>query len=364
MKISLFSAFVLILLLMLCGCGNSVSSPPSTNTSIANSDYESNAAQSSENSEKSDINTGTYSDTQFLLVAHATISYDPTLIKKNDIPGDYWDIASPYENYTYYNDGTPLVHQIAYTGTFYEERWLKDENGNVTEFDGITGDDRIVYMYDNDNRLIQEWQHKNYWPSSVTMYSDYDEHGNYGIIEKITSWGGSLYKQGDPWYDLDYIDYDEVRSTTHYYYTYEYDETERLTSVVRTNHDGSGRSTYIYEYDSQGNLIYEKNYSGDIYLREYHSNGAIALFQEMLGDSLLEEVAYDSHGNPISKFVGRYNETGGTTTTYENEYDENGNLVRRFTYDEEGNCKYYDIWQYVDIQSYLDNYDDYMAFND
>lgn len=162
--------------------------------------------------------------------------------------------------------------------------------------------------------------------------------------------GGSIFKQGDPWYDLDYIDYEEVRSTTYHYYTHEYDEMGRLISTTETRYDGSNKRTHTYEYDSKGNLIYEYN-SGVEYIREYHSNGEIALLQVRWGDQLKEEIVYDTHGNPISKFSEL--DYTGTNTTYKNEYDKYGNLVRQYTYNEEGECKYYDIWQYIDKESYL-----------
>lgn len=357
-----------LLLLMLSGCGNGqpTSDQPSNSlpfVSGSTGEEESSTIEPPESNTDDTDDTGFYSDMQFLLISHAQISYDSTLQTGNDTPENYFDIASPYESYSYYEDGSPLLHEVYYVeGGQYMERWEQDENGNITMFDGRNGNNRVVYIYDEDNHLIQEWGHDmNYRPDSVIIYDDYDEHGNYGSTVSIVPWGGSIVKEGGTWYDLDSLDYNEVRSTTHHYYTYEYDEAGRLTSIVRFNHDGSDRDTYTYEYDSQGNLIYEKNFYGDIYIREYHSNGAIALFQEKLGDSLLEEIVYDSHGNPISKYVGKYNETGGIITTYENEYDKSGNLVRRFTYDEEGNCKYYDIWRYIDMQSYLDNYNDYLV---
>lgn len=366
-----FGTFLMavLLLLMLSGCGNERlpseqprnSLPPMSGLT---GEEESPTIESPESNTDDTDDTGLYSDRQFLLISHAQISCDSTLQTGYDTPENYFDIASPYESFAYYEDGSPLLHEVYYvTGGQYIERWEQDENGNVTMFDGGDGDTRIVNIYDEDNHLIQRWGHWNYRPHSVTIYDGYDEHGNYGSKVEIRSAGGSIIKEGSTWYDLDSLNYNEVWSTTQYYYTHEYDETGRLISTTETHYDGlrNRTRTYKYEYDSHGNLIYEKNYSGDIYIREYHSNGAIALFQEKLGDSLLEEIVYDSHGNPISKFVGKYNETGGTITTYENEYDKNGNLVRRFTYDEEGNCKYYDIWRYIDMQSYLDNYNDYLV---
>ena len=350
MNIRLFPTIVLIFLL-LCGCGNSVASSSSTDTKTMNSGNNIIAKSNiGDLSGEDDIDAEPYSDIQFFVIDHARISYDPSLIKKNDRPGDYFDIASPYENYEYYEDGDLLEHQVAYQGNFYVEHWEKDENGNITEFDGRTGDDRIAYMYDDNNRLIQEWRHRNYWPSSVTIYEDYDEHGNYGSTIKITSWGGSIFKQGDPWYDLDYIDYEEVKATTHRYYTHEYDEKGRLISTTEKRHDGRDEGTHTYEYDSRGNLVYEYD-SGDEYIREYHSNGEIALLQKKWRDELEEETVYDSHGNPIK------NIDDGKLSIYENEYDKYGNLVRQYTYNEEGECKYYDIWQYVDKESYLKDMD-------
>lgn len=360
MRIRLFPAIVLIVL-ALCGCGNSVSSSSSTDSKTMNSGNSSSIVQSSEedSSEKEDIDVESYSDTQFFLIDHARISYDPALLLKNDRPGDYFDIGSPYESYTYYEDGSPLFHEVFYKeGGYYTERWEQDENGNVTMFDGRTGSDRVVYIYDENNRLIQEWGHNtNYKPSSVTIYDEYDEHGNYGYscwISGMTQY--NLIKEGGTWYDLDSIvDFPEYRFA--YYYSYEYDEAGRLTSVVRERYDGSGRSTHTYEYDSHGNLVYEYH-SGDVYIREYHGNGEIAFLQKKWRDEIREETVYDLHGNPVK------NINDGKLTTYENEYDKYGNLIRQYTYDEEGNCKYYDIWQYIDRESYLKDIDIYMDFID
>lgn len=352
---------MILVLMMLSGCSNrqAASNQPNSSSSPTNASTDSEEQSSISVDSTPDLGLSddpaekttdeTYSNRNFFLISHATVSDNSVFNPRNDTPEDYFDVASPYESYSYYEDGSPLLHKVFYKeGGYYEERWEQDENGNVIMYEGRTGNDQIAYMYDDDNHLIQEWEHRNYWPSSVTIYGDYDKHGNYGSTEKITSWGGSLFKQGDPWYNLDYIDYEEVQSTTHYYYAHEYDEAGRLTSVVRTNHDGSKRSIHTYEYDSQGNLIYEYD-SGDVYLREYHSNGEIALLQVKWRDQLKEEIVYDTHGNPISKFSEL--DYTGTITTYENEYDINGNLVRRFTYDEEGNCKSYDIWRYGDEET-------------
>lgn len=344
----------ILIFLMLCGCGNSIASPSSTNGNTINSNNSSIVQSSEEDSGEEDgINAEPYSDMQFFVIDHARISYDPKLIEKNDRPGDYFEIASPYESYSYYEDGSPLLHEVFYKeGGYYEERWVQDEHGNVTMFDGRTGNDQITYVYDDNNHLIQEWEHRNYWPSSVTIYGDYDEHGNYGSTKKITAWGRSIFKQGDPWYDLDYIDYGEVRSITRHFYTHEYDEIGRLISTTETRYDGSNERTHTYEYDSEGNLIYEYD-SGYEYIREYHSNGEISLFQKKSRGELEEETVYDSHGNPIK------NMDDGILTTYENEYDKYGNLVRQYTYNEEGECKYYDIWQYIDKETYLKDINTY-----
>ena len=379
---------VILSLLTLSSCGNkqSASNQPNSSSSPTNvsaSDEEQSSmsmesttsadlpegltneltgtALSDDDSKKNDIEV--YSDKNFFLISHATVSNNSVVNPGNDTPEDYFDVASPYESFSYYEDGSPLSHEVHYVeGGYYEERWERDENGNVTRFDGHTGNSQVVYIYDEDNHLIQEWGHDvNYRPDSVTIYDDYDEHGNYGSTKKITSWGGgSLFKQGDPWYNLDYIDYEDLPSTTHHYYKHEYDEMGRLISTTETRYDGSGRRTHTYEYDSQGNLVYEYD-SGDEYIREYHGNGEIALLQVKWRDQLKEEIVYDTHGNPISKFSEL--DYAGTITTYENEYDINGNLVRRFTYDEEGNCKCYDIWRYIDEQSYIENYIDYIWFD-
>ena len=239
-----------------------------------------------------------------------------------------------------------LMHEVHYVeGGYYTEWWQEDERGNVTDYEGRSASDRIHYVYDEDNHVIQEWGHNdNSYPKSVTIYDDYDEHGNYRYSRWIANMGNySLIKDGGTWYDLDSIDSMPDHYST-YYYNYEYDDAGRLLKVERANYDGSSKSTHLYEYDEKGNLIFEKD-STYTYIREYYSNGIIAKQTKFFSSSkeVVEDISYDMHGNPIS-----FTNDNGTTTTYQNEYDEHGNLVRQFTFNSEGKCKTYDIWRYND----------------
>jgi hypothetical protein len=132
---------------------------------------------------------------------------------------------------------------------------------------------------------------------------EYDENGN-EILE-------IFYKDGE----------EDTR------YTYEYDQNGNKIKGTCTDEDGTTVTTY--EYNTDNNLIHEIEYDED--------------------GQVVSEDTYDSYGNwTSSKYNGEY---FSSDRTYENEYDDNGNLVKCteynlgeiydyivYTYDSNNNC--------------------------
>lgn len=350
MNIKRYIGIILVVLLFLSGCEST--NPAQNGNTNATSNLETNPPDEEKDDAPEIIN-----DKKFFLFDHATIPYGFVTDFQIDGPIDYYDFARPYDSYYYDKNGNLWLHGIHTTvgdKADYGEFWQRDDKGNIITFEGEYLRDNIYYVYDEDNNLIQEWGHNDIGlPVSVTIYEDYDEHGNYRRSKSISNTlSSSLMKNNSSWYDLSGIDdYPDYQAT--YTYNYEYDDEGRVISKEQLSYEYYGERVVkrcTYEYDEHGNLIYEK-ISGDTYIREYHSNGKIASLTKYSNQEVDEQITYDLQGNPVKKV-----ESSGKVTNYANEYDAYGNLVRQITSDETGKGLYCDVWSYVEEQEYFDNY--------
>lgn len=102
------------------------------------------------------------------------------------------------------------------------------------------------------------------------------------------------------------------------------------------NGDGSYSETEgktVREYDTWGILLRENGVSHYTYDYGYYDNGQLNYYgaYSVENEAFLFEQVYDEKGNPI-----RYSGADGSTSTTENQYDEQGLLVKQENFDAEG----------------------------
>lgn len=87
------------------------------------------------------------------------------------------------------------------------------------------------------------------------------------------------------------------------------------------------------EYDCWGILLSENGESSYSYDYGYYDDGGLNYYgaYSLEDEGFVFEVVYDKHGNQI-----RYSLADGTTYTTENEYDENGRLIKQENFDDKG----------------------------
>lgn len=200
----------------------------------------------------------------------------------------------------------------------------------------------------------------------------YDEQGyltaeeHYGIHEQLTSrWEYAYDEQGKIISELQYRDDDVLRTRTEYVYdeqglvaekwdhdektgdvwreVFTYDDFHNNTSRKRYNTDGilQSRSAYEYTYDGQGNILTMRmNWPalGDkLYIYDYNDDGRISEEWEY---SLMEKA-------PVLTEMGfevtdvKTDDNGILLWRYEYDYDEQGNVLQKRRYRSDGELESY-----------------------
>ncbi len=129
--------------------------------------------------------------------------------------------------------------------------------------------------------------------------------------------------------------------TLMWYYEYEYDSEGNMIAEREYYGDELGEEIkYEYEYDSEGNMIAKRGYAGDGILwryEEYDSEGNIIVGGQYGGDGTLmwyREYEYNSEGNMIAE--REYGGDGTLMSYYEYEYDSEGNKIAYRSYLSDG----------------------------
>ncbi|MCD7804368.1 MAG: tetratricopeptide repeat protein [Oscillospiraceae bacterium] len=166
------------------------------------------------------------------------------------------------------------------------------------------------------------------------------------------------------------IYYYESDGSVDYWQEYEYNSDGVLTKVTVYTADQRVSNYNVYEHDSDGKLASWESFGSENELTssgeyEYDSNGNMVkmISYDLSGNVTLEcDSEYDEEGNRVKvtmienswRYVIDYNSRGdlvsgtaysGETVTsemhYENEYDEDGKLIRTEGYDADGNISEY-----------------------
>lgn len=215
----------------------------------------------------------------------------------------------------------------------------------------------------------------------------YDTQGNeiesrhYGGDGVPTSWDESTYDENGSL--LTFVSYDDDGSVR-WHYEYEYDTAGNKIKTLSYDENDNPDGWSEYVYDSEGNEVERRDYDENdalegIARREYDEDGNQVLFQYYNGDEELDswteyeydgqgnelsssgyeadgtlsdwsETAYDDHGYSVSH-IWTYSpeeEDSYYTYIYQNEYDEEGNIVRRTWYSD-GELAYVTEYQVLEV---------------
>ncbi len=284
-----------------------------------------------------------------------------------------WNESYKYQAVEYHEDGSKTV--ISYDKWEYElGRVEYDKNGNVVSRSGKE------YLYNDageaigerryeSNRLVYECEYGTdkdgyrYDAKEIYYYEDggknvieYDECGNQTRNAEYDSAGNVTWEResvhtydenGRRIYEKEYVD---GRLTAEYEYEYIADHGNTITrKEIHYYEDGGKEITYNDDrghaeknviYDANGNVTEENTYvseydsHGCITLQKAYKNGKLVSVAEVYsceeagyGEIIKRWTGYNEDG---SKYIYEYNVYGECVK--ETYYDENGNLIKEYTY--------------------------------
>lgn len=174
-----------------------------------------------------------------LLVGVLIFSF--TACGKSTVEEDVWSVVSS-------DDGA--------TEETYKDFQL-DENGNVISKTNNWGD-TLTYEYDENGLLLKETRSNKVYGESTMSY-EYDENG---LVTRVSETNDSNEDRNGLAFDYAYefddnglitrMDVTSNRSTDVTFYTFTYDENNKIISKVES--DGTYLSTTEYKYDENGNV--------------------------------------------------------------------------------------------------------------
>lgn len=218
---------------------------------------------------------------------------------------------------TYENQYTNrLVTKYKYDGTIVKN--LYNSAGKLKERTVVfSNSSRVVSKYNNDTILEKK-----------IYYNSKDEIINYLTYVQDFEDGLLIYA---------YDEYDTIQYLYEYhkngrlYYKYEYDEYESL--IEATEYDEVGRERLILWFD----------YYGDIQqylLIDYRKNSEVHQYYEVdlyYNEYLIYYDVFEFDKNQNEKKMTSFYADGSLAYYYSNEYDQDGNIIRRNDFDAKGN---------------------------
>lgn len=253
-----------------------------------------------------------------------------------------------------------LVTKTSYYGEGGEpDGWREevyDGNGNELEWK----------QYDNQGIIIYRWE------------CTYDENGNqvgmkeYGEQDRLISKAINFYDEnGNRIKEEEYYPDGDNQLKLRWVNEYGYDKNDRLITEKNYYYDNETeeveiRSVWEYEYvyDNDGRLLTQYEYLYDRETTGKQLDGWKTYSYNTLGDEMesklyradgtlasliRSETIYDENGNNI-RHREVYDFTGEISMNIEQKYDENGNLIERVFYDENGDITSKLVKEYVSIQ--------------
>lgn len=212
------------------------------------------------------------------------------------------------------------------------------------------------------------------------------EYDNDGVLYAIREYdadspGGCYENKYDTMGNITEYNWVGVDGSCEHYTFWEYDENGNLVKETSVNFYGDDNVTlYENETDTQGNVVSRTTYDnfGECLAKrtyEYHDNGGVKKETRYLPDGTLqEELFYDEHGNMLddkyyqdgelyihSTIEYEYDNKGNKTKsvslsaefpkelTYKNYYDEQGNLIKIETYEDDGTISQIQEYAYMEF---------------
>ena len=230
-----------------------------------------------------------------------------------------------YETYEYNEDGN-LTTQYRYEpdGTRHVDiRRIYDDSGNMV----------AEYSYDNRGAVI--------WKASNTYEYDYNNNrrAQYSYNENGVKYLEYTWRYDNSGNMLEQILYNmdgtiDWKSSN----AYEYNTGNNLTTEYTFDEDGFKWEQKSFEYDGIGNMVRESTYASKDRLskvREYNADGKVMEERNYNQDGILgrEVFEYDANGNTVSLCV--YNQDGTIDYQHRYEYNEEGDMVMRYGYNED-----------------------------
>lgn len=304
----------------------------STGLPVASSQTESSQAYSSEGDSLLDVESGQAegsgssqvaldegvlapaSDTETVSLEIRTTSYDENGAIEYYETYEYDDWGNQLRHTYFLADGTvDRYYQYVYDtqGNEIESRHYGGD-GVPTSWDESTYDENGCQLtsvsYDEDGAVMWRWEYE-YDTSGNKVKSLYYDDGE----DTLSGW--SEYKYDSQGNEVERRDYDE---------------NDVLENVARREYDEAGNEVLFQYYDGEEELDSWTEYEYDDQGNEISSNGYEA--DGTLSD--WSETAYDDHGYSVSHTwtYSPEEEDSYHTYIYQNEYDEDGYIIRRTCY--------------------------------
>jgi RHS repeat-associated protein len=326
---------------------------------------------------------------------------DIRTIKYTDGRTDILDIDENYIYSSYTDDDGNLVEVIGsltYTTTDYDSDYTASTGITVNKSDYAVSDGRVVGTLTSSDWFGRTSQEVVKTESAV----DENDANNYAAI--TTCYGYPSYPDSKTSERVKYVTNrvtygtSTANQTKFYGFSYDYDANGNITAEYRRGTGGGnsllrsysydnlnqlvrvnvvGGSTYVYEYDSAGNItaIKEYIYTTDPVILDDPETTSYYTYDNTWKDRLTsakgKTYTYDDIGNPITigndtlTWEGRALQTYTKgTKTFSYSYDENGLRTKKTVTENETVTKTYDyVWSDGKLisQAYNDGTDDYAA---
>lgn len=192
-----------------------------------------------------------------------------------------------------------------------------EEAVNEEEFETVYLVSRIknkVWLTDGESIAIIEY--------------DYDERGNLVLRETKDGEGALTYRSSFEYDEGDKLLREISEGST---LEYEYNDAGEKEKAIRKNNDGTVIGEILYEYDEKNKLTIENYYGRSEALEEsraYDENGILrksTFYMENEEAGFVDE--YNEKGDLIKSITNDF-QGSFWEQVYDNEYDENGNLVK------------------------------------